>query len=104
LGAFSLMESNISTLRRQLDELCVRVTGRMKELGDKDIMAYRSDPSIKELQSNLCGIYRKAVSACKTYGEAVKVCETFRDYPECLNQLMLSEEVACPVTIKDTDK
>jgi hypothetical protein len=98
------MESNISTLRRQLDELCVRVTGRMKELGDKDIMAYRSDPSIRELQSRICSIYRQAVGTCKTYGEAVKVCETFRDYPECLNQLMLSEEVACPVTAKDTGK
>jgi hypothetical protein len=98
------MESNMSTLRRQLEELCVRVTGRMKELGDKDIMAYRSDPSIKELQSRICSMYRQAVGTCKTYGEAVKVCETFRDYPECLNQLMLSEEVACPVTTKDTGK
>lgn len=97
-GGARVMESKIMTLRRELDGLCIRVNKRLKEIGDKDLMTYRSDPQIKSLQSEICKVYRESVNACKTYGEAEKVCEVFREYPECLNQLMLSEEVACPIT------
>jgi hypothetical protein len=85
-----------SELNKKLEELCVKVNNRIKELGDKDVMTYRSDPQIKEMQSKLCEIYRQGMNSCKTYGEAQKLCEAFRKYPECLTQLMLSEELACP--------
>jgi hypothetical protein len=91
-----LMESRLETLRERLNELCVKVNERVKELGEKDIMTYRSDPQIRRLQSTVCDIYRESMNACQTYGEARDVCEAFRDYPECLTQLMLSEELACP--------
>ncbi len=64
------MESKIATLRRELDGLCVRVNKRLKEMGDKDLMTYRSDPQIKSLQSEICKVYCESVNACKTYGEA----------------------------------
>jgi len=92
------MESKVIALRRQLDELCLKIDERIRELGDTNIMTYRSDPLIKDLRSKICQIYRESVNMCKTYKEAVKVCETFKEYPECLTQLMLSEELVCPVT------
>ncbi|WP_455278338.1 hypothetical protein [[Eubacterium] cellulosolvens] len=90
------MEFEINELNKNLEALCEKVNNRINELGDKDVMTYRSDPQIKDLQTTLCEIYRKGMNSCKTYGEAKKICETFRKYPECLTQLMLSEELACP--------
>ncbi len=90
------MEFEINELNKNLEELCIKVNERIKELGDKDVMTYRSDPQIKEIHTSLCEIYRHGMNSCKTYGEAKKICEVFRKYPECLTQLMLSEELACP--------
>ncbi len=90
------MTYEINELNKNLEELCEKINTRMKELGEKDVMTYRSDPQIKQLQSALCDIYRRGMNSCKTYGEAKKICEAFTKYPECLTQLMLSEELSCP--------
>jgi len=96
------METMIGNIRKQVDELCIQIEKRIKELGDIDIMTYRSDPLIRELRSKICELYRKAISICKTYGEALKVCEAFRENPVCLAQLMLSEELTCPTSAEET--
>mgnify|MGYP000218033247 CR=1 FL=1 len=90
------MESAIENLRKQVKELCSQIEKRIKEIGDVDILTYRSDPQIKELRRKICDLYREAVNKCRTYGEALKVCEVFKEYPTCLAQLMLSEELTCP--------
>jgi len=92
-----LPEEKLEEIQRKMNELCHKVNKRIEELGNVDMMTYRSDPVIKELQSEICRIYRKAVAVCKTYGEASKICKIFMKEPNCLTQLMLSEEVACPV-------
>jgi len=90
------MESMIESIRKEIDELCMQIEKRIKEIGNVDIMTYRSDPIIKELRRKICDLYRKAVNKCKTYDEALKVCEFFGGNPTCLAQLMLSEELTCP--------
>lgn len=90
------MESNITYIKDRLDVLCKKIEKRMNELGDIDIMTYRSDKEINDIRDEICVLYRKAIKFCNTYKEAEKVCDTFKKYPGCLNQLMLSEELSCP--------
>ncbi len=90
-------DEKLEEIEKKISGLCKKVNKRIKELGDVDMMTYRSDPVIKELQGEICKIYREAVAICKTYGEASKICKLFMNEPGCLTQLMLSEEVTCPV-------
>ena len=94
------MEAKIEDLESQIKVICVQVNKRIKEIGEVDIMTYRSDLVIKNLREKLCELYRQAVNSCNTYGDASKVCTVFREEPTCLTQLMLSEELACPVKKK----
>jgi len=91
------LPEKLEEIQRKINKLCQKVNKRIKELGNVDMMIYRSDPIIKELQSEIRKIYRKAVAICKTYGEASEICKLFMKEPSCLTQLMLSEEVACSV-------
>ncbi|MCP8311344.1 MAG: hypothetical protein L6M37_00125 [Candidatus Methylarchaceae archaeon HK02M1] len=88
-------ETKIERLRKEIVDICQKVNKRIRELGDVDIMTYRSDPTIKRHQDYICKLYRGAVRSCKTYGEASEICNIFMSEPGCLTQLMLSEEVAC---------
>jgi len=93
----NILEAKTNELRKQVKELCEKVDKRMKEIGDVDIMTYRNDSIIRELQGKICEIYRQGVSYCKTYGEATTICKIFQGEPSCLLQLMLSEELTCPI-------
>ncbi|MCP8304357.1 MAG: hypothetical protein H3Z50_02650 [archaeon] len=97
-------EAKLEELRKEIIDLCQRVNKRIRELGDVDIMTYRSDPVIKGLQDDICKIYRSAVRSCKTYGEASGICKLFMSEPGCLTQLMLSEEVACFVEAEEEEE
>jgi hypothetical protein len=93
----NILEAKIEGTRKQIKELCTQIDKRIQELGDVDIMTYRNDPQVKELRGKICDLYREATNMCKTYGEALKVCEVFKEEPTCLTQLMLSEELTCPI-------
>ncbi len=95
------MESKLEYFRKQLKELCAQTEKRIKEIGEMDIMTYRSDPVLKELRGKICELYRKAANICKTYEEATGICELFKEEPVCLTQLMLSEELVCPIPPKE---
>jgi hypothetical protein len=86
------MEATFELFRKEIDIICRQIDGRIKELGDEDIMTYRHDPEIKKRLKRVISLYRESVKACKTYTEAFKVCEVFKDYPECVKHLLLSEE------------
>jgi len=88
-------ERKLKELRKEIADLCQRINKRIKELGDADIMTYRSDPIIKGLQNDICKLYRNAIKSCKTYGEASEICKLFMNEPSCLTQMMLSDEVVC---------
>ncbi len=90
-----ISEEELNEILDQVRQLCRKVNKRMKELGDVEIFVYRKDPVIKEAQSKICSLYRQAMSKCERVGDAVKVCKMFMRDPECLQQIMLSEEVAC---------
>ncbi|WP_455278362.1 hypothetical protein [[Eubacterium] cellulosolvens] len=86
------MEATFEIFRKEIDTICVQIDERIKKLGDEDIMTYRHDPEIKKLLKRVISLYRESVKACKTYTEAFKVCEIFKEYPECIKHLLLSEE------------
>jgi len=89
------LDERINDILNQVKQLCAIINRRMKELGDVDIFTYRDDPVIKECQAKICDLYRRAIGLCKRVSEAVSVCKRFTSEPECLQQLLLSEEVAC---------
>ncbi len=95
------LESTLEDFRKQLNELCSQVKKRFGELGEMDMITYRSDPVISDLRKKICDLYRKAVNICKTYGAALKICEVFKEEPVCLAQLMLSDELACPLPTEE---
>ncbi|WP_455276133.1 hypothetical protein [[Eubacterium] cellulosolvens] len=78
--------------RKEIDKICLQIDEIIKRLGDEDIMTYRNDPEIKKLLKRVINLYRESVNTCKTYTEAFKVCEVFKEYPECVKHLLLSEE------------
>ncbi len=96
-------EVKLQELRKEINDLCQKVKRRIKELGDVDIMTYRSDPVIKSLQNDVCKLYRNAVRSCSTYGGASEICKLFMSEPACLTQLMLSDEVACFIEVDEEE-
>jgi len=89
------LDERINEILNQVKQLCVIINKRMKELGDVDVFTYRDDPVIKDCQAKICSLYRKAMSLCKQVSETINVCRRFMSEPECLQQLLLAEEVAC---------
>jgi hypothetical protein len=86
------MEATFELFRKELDTICRQIDEKIKDLGDEDIMTYRHDPEIKKLLKRAISLYRESVKACNTYTDAFKVCEVFKEYPECVKHLLLSEE------------
>ena len=42
------MEATFELFKKEIDTICKKIDGRIKELGDEDIMTYRNDPEIKK--------------------------------------------------------
>ncbi len=77
-----------------------KLVTRVQELGDVDVMTIRNDREINDLLARICRLYSEGGAACTRRGSAGKqVCELFKDEPEVVRWLELSEEKICPIMV-----
>lgn len=81
-------------------EVAKRLIARSRELEDVDVMTIRRDPEINELLARVCRIYSEGGAECThRHSLGKQVCDLFRDEPEVVRWLELSEENICPIIL-----
>ncbi len=79
-------------------EVARRLVARARELGDVDVMTIRRDPEVNELLAKVCRIYSEGGTECShRHSVGRQVCDLFRDEPDVVRWLELSEEKICPI-------
>ena len=87
---------SLDDIDAQARALAARIVARVKELGDVDVMTIRRDPEINELLARVCRVYAEGGAECAARGSPERqVCDLFRDEPDVVRWLELSEENIC---------
>jgi hypothetical protein len=93
-----MAERDLDSIRDEMKLYMNKIKQRIDELGDEDVMTYRHDEAIKSALENICTLYHEVNSECEYYdAESEPVCSVFRDKPEILKRLELTEEELCPL-------
>ena len=93
-----LSRGDIEEARDKIREQVQVLKNRIDELGDEDVMAYRHDETIKNTIENICALYTRIHKECEYLDESSEpMCGVFREEPEILRRLELTEEELCPL-------
>jgi predicted S18 family serine protease len=96
----TLSRSDIEEARDKIREQVQVLKDRIVELGDEDVMTYRHDETIMNAIENICALYTRIHEECEYLDERSEpMCGVFREEPEILKRLELTEEELCPLRV-----
>jgi hypothetical protein len=92
------MSKQLKKDRRKLEKISDEIEERINELGNEDVMSYRHDTKIKTLVNEICEIYAEGNEECQHKNEqGDPICALFKEEPEVIRRLELTEEIMCPI-------
>lgn len=95
-----MSRSDIEETRDKIREQVHVLKNRVMELGDEDVMTYRHDETIRNAIENICALYIRINEECEYLNkQSEPMCEVFKEEPEILKRLELTEEELCPIRV-----